>query len=97
MSAPAEQLQFVWHAARCIAMCSKYAAAESLSAEDAATRASALDGELGQLRSLRAAILDQLPEEQVSAWECPFCIWEMPGQINIAELPWSTPIFWGHQ
>jgi hypothetical protein len=68
MSAPAEQLQFVWHAARYIAMCSNYATATAPSSEDAAARASALAEELAQLRNLRAAILEQLPEEQVCAW-----------------------------
>jgi hypothetical protein len=67
MSAPAEQLQFVWHAARYIAMCSKFATAAAPSSQDAAARASALAEELEQLRSLRAAIIEQLPEEQVGA------------------------------
>jgi hypothetical protein len=70
MSVPADQLQYVWHAARYIAMRSKFAAATAESAEDAASRASALDVELAQLRSLRATILEKLPEEQVGAVLC---------------------------
>jgi hypothetical protein len=65
MSAPAEQLQFVWHAARYIAMSSKFATAASPSAEDAADHAAALADELEKLNTLRSTILEELLEEQV--------------------------------
>jgi hypothetical protein len=67
MSAPAEQLQYVWHAARYNATSSKFSAAAPESAEDASSRSTALDAELAQLRDLRATILEKLPEEQVAA------------------------------
>jgi hypothetical protein len=77
MSAPAEQLQFVWHAARYIAMSSKFASTANPSAEDAAEHAAALADELEKLNTLRATILEELPEEQVkTVTNCyPQCCW----------------------
>jgi hypothetical protein len=70
VSAPAEQLQYVWHAAHYIAMCSKFAATAPESTEDAASRSTALDAELAALRGFKATILEKLPEEQVGAVWC---------------------------
>jgi hypothetical protein len=59
MAAPAEQLQFVWHAARYIALCSKIG--PSTTAESAAAAAAA---DFSKLQQLRDSILEQLPAEQ---------------------------------
>ncbi|WIA35205.1 hypothetical protein OEZ86_003668 [Tetradesmus obliquus] len=55
MTAPAEQLQFVWHAARYIALCSKV---------NTSTEAVEAAAELSKLQELRDSILEQLPAEQ---------------------------------
>jgi hypothetical protein len=70
MAAPAEQLQFVWHAARYIALRSKTAMPataddDSAPADSASsTAATAAAAELIKLQELRESILQQLPAEQ---------------------------------
>jgi len=61
MTAPAEQLQFVWRTARYISLCSKPAAANP---DAAAQQAAAAAVELDQLLQLHAVILDQLPRDK---------------------------------
>lgn len=59
MTAPAEQLQFVWRAARYISLCAKPTPADAVEAEQL-TREKA--GELERLLKLRADIVEALPE-----------------------------------
>jgi hypothetical protein len=61
MSAPAEQLQFVWRAARYISLCAKPAPSDATAADRLTTSKA---DELSALLALRTAVVDALPGDQ---------------------------------
>lgn len=61
MSAPAEQLQFVWRAARYISLCAKPAPSDATAADRLTTSKA---DELSALLALRTAVVDALPADQ---------------------------------
>ena len=65
MTAPLEQLQFVWRAAKFIALCAKPALEDP---EEEAALSKSKSEELERLLALRATIVEALPETAIGHW-----------------------------
>lgn len=77
MSAPAEQLQFVWRAARYISLCAKRAPSDSPAA-DQLTQVKA--DELSALLALRTTVIDALPADQKGHFSISEAVLKQLGQ-----------------